>query len=1726
MGRTQVDVLIVTALKEELDSVLEVEGRGAWEQVRDRDNLLYHVRDLPNEQGEVLRVAAAWAGEMGESAAAVRAMGLINELEPACLAMSGICAGRRGKVFLGDVIVAERVFSYDHGKLVAPREGDEGGFFHDIATFNLAAVWKVDATYFAEEFLKSWQTAVPRPLSKEAQKRWLLLATHEHEQGTGQPPGKHPERKERCPNWTQCVQELMREGLIESAGGQPKLTERGRERVEEMLLLYPDGPEQDPPFRVHVAPVATGKTVREDPQLFERLARHERKVLGVEMEAAAIGLVAERLSRRALIVKAVSDYADHEKDDAFRQFACHASASFLLAFLRKHLYPRQPEGHPQGRGRQRRYSEGEGEAVEVGRRGRRDNLLSRVERACELHEPEGLKIVHKVGPSPFDLYLEVSVRRWRFPRIYPLGVLDHPITQEALEIFIQTIHAEYRQGGLLVDSVLVHNGQATPPELLDLATREGVNLVCAAEYQGFIDFSEYLRRQTERLASDPIYPPASYVEQRGLMGAGGQQAEAVEDALATVRELLNTPERRFVLVLGDFGTGKTFLLHELARRMGEQKNPAQVPVLIEMRSLQKQRSLRELVAQHFAPERGVRFEMEKFLYMLEEGRIVLLFDGFDELALRVTYDRALEHFDTLLEAARGKAKVVVTSRTQHFLTDGAVKRELARRAEALQGYQLIKLERFSEQQIRRFLVKRLGGEAEADRRMALLRDVRDLLGLSENPRLLSFIVGLEAEQLQAAREGSGEITSASLYRLLIEKWLEGEYKRVNPPGAPKGLSVEQLWHGATELALLLWGRTERTVGMDELPTELWEAVSARGEQLEAEKVKHQLGSGSLLVRDEEGRFSFVHQSVMEWLVAQAAARELGEKGETVVLGRRQVSDLMADFFIALARPERARAWAEAKSAAVEDEVGKLNALKVLTRLHQEDERRGRARSKAIKNFEGSDLRDQDLSDADLRGANLKRTNLSGVPMVGADLTGAQLQEAQLVRADLRQARLRGADLTGADLSGANLLGADLRGARLQGARLRGAKLLDTRVDSWEGCDTFGAALPGKSLLESQLAAGSACGALAFSPVDEVLATGHEDGALRLWDPVKGVTLRVLWGHTQGISSIEFSPDGILLASASDDRTIRLWSIADNKIYRTLDHDLAVNDVAFSPSGERVASACANGVVYVWNVADGKCLFTLRGHQQHASAVAFSPDGMNLASASLDGTVRIWNMVSGQEDVVLKGALADVLDVSYATTDGQPVVLASNDGGIRLWRVGGQPEVEKLGIQPREDVGGITCSSDGKTIASISGSIVNIWSFESGQKVCRLGGHDGRVVDISFNSDGSTLASVDETGLIRLWSAAEGRLLRVFEEQAGANEILGLAFLSSNEDHIVCIDENASLTTWSFALGQLVEYSMGGAGLIQKVAFSLDGSCFVCVEVNSSLVQLRQTVDGKFLRKFEIPKMPVRMLRLSPDGSYLVCVSKNLDVRLWSARTGHDYRIPQVLAKGVYDAAFSPDGKLLALACADGAIMIWNLLEQSFLRLPKAHKRAINGLFFSRDGACMVSLATAEQKLRIWRVSEKGIVSSGKVIHASARDVILGPTGDSLVCVTLNGAVQLWDIKSAQVSLVYEWFLGDVLSMAFNSDGTLIALASAGGRVDVYEVSSGDCRAKFMKVSDGWVAVRNDGRYKSSGSVAGVFWYAQGLCRFEPEEFSFYLETPLRLKHEEAFLLRPGSEEQT
>jgi len=331
-----IDVLIVTAIKLEYDAVRDVctdavDGR-AWDVIKGSKGFDVAFKDFHSKDAGVLRVAVTYALEMGGVATAIAAQPLIQEYSPRCLAMCGVCAGRRGDVQLGDVIVGDRLWTYDSGTTVF--EPDEFGdqvsrFKADPIQYNLSAQWKQRAEGIVPDIEQTWLKA--RPFTFQDQGDWLLARIQ-----AGEDYKTRLDRMDRCSDFLNVVLYLRERGLLSQEG--LTLSRRGLRHIEEKNLLNPDGWPDRKPFAVHVGPIGTGTQVVRDPDIFKKLSFQMRKVLGLEMEASAIGAVAHMQNLPQMIVmKGVMDYADGEKNDNFKNFAARASAECLIAFLRENL---------------------------------------------------------------------------------------------------------------------------------------------------------------------------------------------------------------------------------------------------------------------------------------------------------------------------------------------------------------------------------------------------------------------------------------------------------------------------------------------------------------------------------------------------------------------------------------------------------------------------------------------------------------------------------------------------------------------------------------------------------------------------------------------------------------------------------------------------------------------------------------------------------------------------------------------------------------------------------------------------------------------------------------------------------------------------------------------------------------------------------------------------------------------------------------------------------------------------------------------------------------------------------------------------------------------------------------------------------------------------------------------------------------------------------------------
>lgn len=324
---TKIDVLLVTALKEEQDAFITISkaaadgvGIASWEERDSGTATPYLFGRYIGADARSLNIALARPTRMGGAATSPIVATLAERLKPRCIAMCGVCAGNPAYVALGDVVIAEMVYEYDEGKRKV--DSFEGDHRH---------VPMLDTWVRAAQEMQSTEMVNFGVATKEDAKIWLLERLY-----YGENPRSHLARSRyfSSEDWTESIKKMAGESLIAIKGREMAITDQGRDFVDSVYLLEVDGPEKLP-FAIKVGPMASGNVVVKDGVTWDNLkTMGVRSVLGLEMEAATIGNVAHRLNvPHWVVAKGVMDHADPNKDDRYKGFAARASAEVLIRFL-------------------------------------------------------------------------------------------------------------------------------------------------------------------------------------------------------------------------------------------------------------------------------------------------------------------------------------------------------------------------------------------------------------------------------------------------------------------------------------------------------------------------------------------------------------------------------------------------------------------------------------------------------------------------------------------------------------------------------------------------------------------------------------------------------------------------------------------------------------------------------------------------------------------------------------------------------------------------------------------------------------------------------------------------------------------------------------------------------------------------------------------------------------------------------------------------------------------------------------------------------------------------------------------------------------------------------------------------------------------------------------------------------------------------------------------------
>jgi WD40 repeat protein len=415
-----------------------------------------------------------------------------------------------------------------------------------------------------------------------------------------------------------------------------------------------------------------------------------------------------------------------------------------------------------------------------------------------------------------------------------------------------------------------------------------------------------------------------------------------------------------------------------------------------------------------------------------------------------------------------------------------------------------------------------------------------------------------------------------------------------------------------------------------------------------------------------------------------------------------------------------------------------------------------------------------------------------------------------------------------------------------------------------------------------------------------------------------------------------------------------------------------------------------------------------------------------------------------------------------TADGTRVA-AGRANAVQVYDVDSGLEIVSLGGH-KDLIQSVRYSPDARYLAAGSYQIVTVWTAPSGGLTKSMAGHGGPILSLAVAPDGLTAYSGGQDKTIRVWSLAEGTLLRTL---IGPTPVTSLAiavdrttlFSGAPDGTIRWLDaadgrERLLLRGHTAAVTDLAVLANSSGGL-RFASASEDGTARIWTVTPAATSPL--VLSGH--------KGAVRALTLVPDGETIVTGGDDGTVRTWGVRDGKSRGAALVTghAGAVLTIAVSPDGKTILTGSADKTGRLIARSDGKIMRTLAGHNAPVRSVAFSAQGD-QIATADAKGGQKVWETATGlGVIAFGHTAPGGAaiqplQKVAFRGAG-SIVSASADGTLKTWSFAGAWSLHKTLWpHVSRVLALDFSPDGGLLASGggdpSRSGEVKIWEVGKG------------------------------------------------------------------------
>jgi serine/threonine protein kinase/WD40 repeat protein len=402
--------------------------------------------------------------------------------------------------------------------------------------------------------------------------------------------------------------------------------------------------------------------------------------------------------------------------------------------------------------------------------------------------------------------------------------------------------------------------------------------------------------------------------------------------------------------------------------------------------------------------------------------------------------------------------------------------------------------------------------------------------------------------------------------------------------------------------------------------------------------------------------------------------------------------------------------------------------------------------------------------------------------------------------------------------------------------------------------------------------------LAWHPRSALLATGHNDLCVHLWDTSSGQQRGLLRGHQSAVVGLSFTPGGNLLLSSGWDGSCRIWDVwSQQELLR-----LPASSGQFSQDGRQLAARAGRHLALWEVVADGERRTLPRSpgatrDQYHGGSI--SPDGRWLGIGSNQGAA-LWNFPRGE--AVAFAPVGRVHDVQFHTSGKE--LLVTGRSGLFASPMRTEPGRLLIHYQHKPLVAGY-CSRmnldwSGRLLAVGTGNGAYILDPTKRPPVLRVLSHPGAPYAV-VSSDGKWIASATHNGLgVKVWEARTGEGILHLHPN-----IVGAKALFSPDCQQLVTSTSAKYSLWSVGSWEPCWEILRkpGSEVPGAAAFTQDGSTLAVMPSHSE-VALYDYGTRQLLARLDVAETNmINLLLFSRDGTLLVTISEEGDAWIWDLR---------------------------------------------------------------------------------------------------------------------------------------------------------------------------------------------------------------------------------------------------